>query len=766
MIKSFPVINILAVAFTLMTLTCISKLSFAQDEIIIEEIIVTARKKEESLQEVPVALTAFSSDDLEKRAVPDLMEIARFTPNMYFTPIGTASPDQSSVFIRGVGNADSFITTDPGVGTYVDGVFWGRAQGGVLDILDIERIEVLRGPQGTLFGKNTTGGAINVVSNAPKGDLDGKLSLTLGNLERVDVAGTIDLPIIEDVLNVRLSALTKNRDCLYNRPSDNACYGDENTKAYRAFLRYTPTSSFTADIIFDGTHRDAHIIPSSNIRFGLHNTDGSPTLVEVFNIGVRLGMIRGPELINTIFPNNSKNPYAQEGNESTDAKTDLYGISGHLKWEVGGVTFHSITAYRDVESFAPENTDGSTADFADVTSYNESTQFTQEFRMEGLLFDNRLDYIGGLFYFHDEAITDEAALLFNEIETQDAIEALIGARLTPFRSFVDQTTESYAAFGHVSFSLTDELRISAGGRFTYEEKEVLGARHVADIVENVPISEFTAIQPLTLRKSWNATSYKFGIDYQFSDDIFAFANISRGFRSGGYNGRANTAAQLNTPFNPEFVTSYELGVKTSLLDNRVRLNLTGFFTDYTDRQLTLLTTTVDPNSGIATFEPTTTNNGEAELTGFEAELIAVVTENLKLEAYAGYIDAKFTDDISKDNGDVVPLVPEWTAAVAGEYTVPLTRLGDLSVRVDYNYRDDVAFHPQPTDISSENDFGLLNVKATFYSESGNFEIAAYCRNLTDKIYKYFAIDQLAGFGLSRASYSDPREYGITITRRF
>ena len=764
--KWYPVMKILAVTIVGMTLTGIPGLSFAVEEVSIEEIIVTARKKEESLQKVPVAVTVLSADDLEKRSIPDLLEVARFTPNMYITPIGTASPDQSSVFIRGVGNADSFVTTDPGVGTYVDGVFLGRAQGGILDILDIERIEVLRGPQGTLFGKNTTGGAINVVSNAPEGDLNGKLSLTFGNLERVDVAGTIDLPIIQDILNVKLSALMKNRDCLFNRPSDNACYGDENTKAYRAFLRYTPTNNFTADIIFDGTHRDAHIIPSSNIRFGLSNADGSPTLVEAFNIGVRLGVIRGPELINTTFPNNSENPYAQEGNEPTDAKTDLYGISGHLKWEVGRMTLHSITAYRDIESFAPENTDGSTADFAEVTSFNESEQFTQEFRVEGLLFDERLDYIGGFFYFHDEAITDEAALLFNEIETQDAIEALIGARLTPFRNIVDQTTDSYAVFGHVSYSLTDKLRVSAGGRFTHEEKEVLGARHVADVVENVAVSEFTAIRPITLEESWDATSYKFGVDYQLSDDIFAFANVSRGFRSGGFNGRASTAGQLNSPFNPEFVMSYELGVKSDLFDNRVRLNLTGFFTDYTDRQLTLLTTTVDPNSGIATFEPTTTNNGEAELIGFEAELIAVVTENLKLEAYAGYIDAEFTDDISKGKGEIVPLVPEWTAAIAGEYTLPLARLGDLSVRVDYNYRDDVAFHPQPTDISSENGFGLLNVRATFYSESGNWEIAAYGRNMTDKIYKYFAIDQLAGFGLSRASYSDPREYGITIKRRF
>ena len=352
--------------------------ALAGESAVIEEIIVTARKKEEVLQRVPVSVTALSGVDLEERSVADLQEVSRFAPNLYIAPIGTASPDQATIFVRGIGNGDTLTTTDPGVGIYVDGVYYGRAQGGIMDIVDLDRIEVLRGPQGTLFGKNTTGGAISIVSNPPDDDLSGNVDLTFGNLKRLDVKGSMNLSIVEDVLSARLSMASKNRDCLFNRLSDGACYGDEDSKSYRAFLHYTPAENFVANLILDGTDRDTHILPSRNIVF---NETG--TLVHAFNNAVEAGLIPGPQLRNDIYPHNSDDPYVTDGNLPTEAATDVFGVSAHLQWNLGSVTLHSITAYREIESYSSENTDSSTADFGEVFIGNTAEQFTQELRIDG-----------------------------------------------------------------------------------------------------------------------------------------------------------------------------------------------------------------------------------------------------------------------------------------------------------------------------------------------------------------------------------------------
>ena len=757
--KWFTVVQILSIVISGIACTGILNVSFAA-VVSIEEIVVTARKKEENLQEVPISVTAFSGDDLEKRSIPDLQEVSRYAPNLYFSAIGTASPDQSTIFIRGVGNADSSTTTDPGVGIYIDGVYYGRSQGGIMDIVDIESIEVLRGPQGTLFGKNTVGGAINIVSKAPTGDLSGKIKISLGNLERLDVGGSVDLPIVKNLLNARVSLASKNRDCLFNRRSDNGCYGDENSKSYRAFLRFTPAENFIADVIIDGTERDAHMLPSRNIRF--NETGG---LTGAFNALVANGVLPGPQLRNDIYPHNSDDPYVTEGNLPTDAKTDVFGIAGRLRWEIGNVTLHSITAYREIDSFAPETTDSSTADFAEVMSFHTSEQFSQELRVDGgNLFNDRLDYVLGFYYLNEDATTDEPILLFNEPLTH----ATFG--FGPFRNATDQTIESIAGFSHFNFDLFEKVRLSGGVRYTHEKKDAVGARHAANVgdttpIQDVPISSFNNYN-FPVSKSWDEFSVKVSLDYTLNDDVLFYSSASKGFRSGGFNSRADNVALWNTPFNPEIVWTYELGVKSDLLDNRLRLNVTGFYTDYTDRQVTDLITTFNPITGQFQFLPTISNNGKAEVKGFELEAIGIVNDNFRIELNAGYTDIEFTDDISKANGDVETYTPKWTVAVAGEYSTAVGELGDLSMRLDYNYRDKVALNIQPTDITTQKAFGLLNARATFYSADGNWEVAAYGRNLTDKVYKFFAIDQFGGVGLTRATYSDPREYGITIKRKF
>ena len=300
---------------------------------------------------------------------------------------------------------------------------------------------------------------------------------------------------------------------------------------------------------------------------------------------------------------------------------------------------------------------------------------------------------------------------------------------------------------------------------------MLGARHAQTIEESiplreVPVEEFSVYGPYEVGKSWDEISAKVGLDYMVNEDVLFYGSASKGFRSGGFDGRAVNLALFNTPFNPEFVWTYELGIKSELLDNRLRLNVIGFYSDYKDRQVTTLETVFDPVTGLFAFLPTITNNGAAEVKGFEVEAIGVLNDRFRLELNAGLADAKFTDEFSKAAGDVVPYTPKWTVAIAGEYNTRLPELGDLAMRVDYSYRSEVALSIQQTEITTAKSFGLLNARITLELARGRWALAAYGRNLTDKIYKNWAIDQFIGIGLTRATYSDPREYGITVTRRF
>lgn len=737
----------------------------AQSGGVIEEIIVTAQKRSQNIQDVPISITALTGDDLEIRSFSDLMDLSRATPNLYMTPIGSASPDAASVYIRGVGGGDTYVTSDPGVGIYVDGVFLGRSLGGLLDLLDLERVEVLRGPQGTLFGKNTTGGAINVISKAPTGDGSANLSVTLGNLERIDVAASADLRLSDD-LSVKVSGLSKNRDCLYNRQSDRACFGDENTKALRAFLRYKPSEVFTADLIGDITRRDAHILP----HVMLEVTDsfaGFTTLTGVYNQLVDDGILGGPTIRSDVHPFNDPSPYANEGTESTAATTDAEGISLHLQYDLGNATLHSISAYREITSDTPASSDGSAADFLNLISFNTAEQFSQEFRIDGSAFNDRLDYTVGLFYFTEDALTEEMLLALEKQPTQVALAAAgITFPFPSIRHWMDQEGESYAGFAHASFDISSNFRVFGGIRYTREKKELFGASHYAFgnlgfRVQDVPLSKFSNYQR-DASEDWGAVSPKAGIEWRVSEDIMVYASASRGFRSGGYSGRAQSGNEFVDPYDPEFVWSYEAGLKSQLANDRLRVNLAGFMMDYTDRQQRLLTQSQEGG-----FVPETTNNGEAEVKGFEFEAAALLTDQLLFEASVGYTDAKFTDEVSVEAGDVFTYTPEWTAALSAEYITPTPNLGgDMTMRVDWNYRGRVNFDPQIAIYNFQKGFGLLNARASWTSEDGKWTAALYGRNLTDKKYFYFVVDAISFFGVAQGTVSDSREYGVTIKRNF
>lgn len=740
------------IVIILLLSACITTNGTFSQELLLEEITVTARKREENLQKVPISITAFSADDLEMRSIADTKDLSRFSPNLYISNTGGGSPDTPMIYMRGIGQNDYFVTTDSGVGTYVDGIFIGRAFGGIMDILDLERIEILRGPQGTLFGKNTIGGAINIVSRAPLGENAGQVSVSYGNNNRVEVGGSYDMTLVEDTLLARGSILYKRRDCLTRNLNNDACYADMDGFTTRGYLRWLVSDRLTADFIVDYTDRDGHSVPQS-----LLDVNDSPgTVVSLWNQFTADGLVNGPIFDKTAKGFVSNDPYVTEGNRDMETPLEVFGVSGKLTWQLtDNMTIYSITAYRSADAVTDQNPDGHSALFAHVHGWADTYQLSQEFRLEGISFHDRLDWTVGVYYFMESSESRETLELFPELGGG------FGSS-----SYNEQDSDSFAAFGHLSYNMTDKLRISGGVRYTDEEKDWYGGS--AGPLD--PPDQFSILPAADHSQSWNEWSPKVALDYQLTDDVLIFASASKGFRSGGFNGRAqNTFSTI--PFNPETVWSYEVGFKSQFLDNRLRVNATGFYADYTEKQELIIRGFTDPVTGNTVLVTIVENAAEASLHGAEFEILGLVGEGLKLEANVGYTKGEFKK--IAPTAAVITIdspftyTPKWNLSLAGEYNFSVPEInGSMTIRTDYTYRDDVHFTTTPSQFTIQKGFGLLNARLIYESDDGLWNVALWGRNLTDKIYKLHSEDFSAGFGISFAWWSDEREFGVTVKRKF
>ena len=752
----------------------------------LDEIVVTARRTEEPLQNTPVAVTALTMDQLEARSVKDLRDIGRFTPNVYMSNTGVQSPDTISMFIRGVGLSEHLATTDPGVGLYIDGVYYARAQGAILDMVDVQRIEVLRGPQGTLFGKNTAGGAINVISTHPDPNGDGLLSLTAGNLGQLEARGSGSIPLADN-LTLGVSGLGKRRDCLSRRREDSACVGGINRISGRGYLRWTPSSDLTVDLIGDTVVGRSNMPPSHPAGY-----DPNQSFFRAYNDLVAAGQIPGGIPYTLTNPGVNPGRYSTSGRVPTEQPLDANGVSLNIEYRAGNTTLHSITAYRDVSTMSFENGGGGTGaiyDPASVYSYTKSHWFSQEFRIDGKTFDDRLDYVGGLYYFGESGTTNEALPFFPPLQAGWA-------------NFNTQDTDSYAAFLHGSYEISDRLRVSAGIRYTRETKEWAAKyAHFVNFasaafdpnmqtlalvrgngagIPNELNADPTSTSPLRRRDTWTPITPKGGVDFQITPDVLLFANAARGSRAGGFNGRAS-APVATEPFDPEYALSYEIGEKAELFDHRVRINATAFYTDYKDLQQSVLTCIHLPNGecqvgagGAVAFAPIVTNAASARIYGGELELVALGSKGLRVEAMVGYTDAKFasvdaaaTQATGLSTKSVVPFVPTWTYALAAQYALDFKH-GSLTPRVDYTYRSKVAFNVNPGPYGSQGPIGLVNSTLTYVDADNRWSAQLYVRNLADRRYALWKheFSHVVGGPGGGIQQADPREYGLTVTRKF
>ncbi|HJP40010.1 MAG TPA: TonB-dependent receptor [Gammaproteobacteria bacterium] len=751
----------------LLCLTCGETLAQAQ----LEEIVVTARKRVESLQDIPLSITAYNAEQIEALSASDLSSLGSFTPNLNLTfSQGNSGGSNLGATIRGVGQFDFLISTDPGVGVYLDGIYLGRTTGAVLDLLDIERIEVLRGPQGTIFGKNTIGGAINVVSKSPSDEFEGQAKLTFGRYDRIDGQLSVSGPIIEEKLAGRFSIASNNRDGYVDRTIDGQDLGDVDQLIGRGELEWTVSNNLLFNIAVDHTRQRQTSAPSLLAEVDAVNS----SILPLWN-----GLVATPQPITSADVDLTNEFFDTQQTGPNQNDLDVTGIAFTFEWELENITAKSITGYRDMEAKFGRDGDNTTAQYVHTHNTIEQDQISQEIQLFGSAFEERLDWLTGFYYYNEDAIDDNTVRLASGLFT--ALESipvqLTGAPCAPpfmapgcpgnpinvaldldLHPITQQEITSYAVFGNFNYHLSEMITINAGIRWTDEEKEFSPF--------NTKINSGVDIIPAgtTVIDSWQEFSYRFGLDYMPTDDWLVYGSYSRGFKSGGFNGRPTGLGEVES-YNPEFLDSIEIGFKTEFLDQRLRLNAAYFHNDYQDIQL--LVRSLDPVSG--SFLSILENAAQATIQGIELEGTALITEQLTLALGIGYLDAEYDDTggaigITKDHQ--LLHTPEWNVNAMVQYAAPLGNLGEIVLRADYGYTSSY-FQDAVNAVSlKENGYDLLNFRATYLPPNGHFEVALFVTNLFDEEYIIAGGAALDSFGTAEYTPGRPLEWGISLKYSF
>jgi len=787
----------------------------------LEEVVVTARRTAENLQTTPVAVTALSGEAMAARGVANLADVGNFAPNVDISSANNTSGSNlnSQIYIRGVGQQDFLITVDPGVGLYVDGVYFARSTGSVLDLLDVERVEILRGPQGSLFGKNTLGGAVNVVSKPPADVMGGQVVATAGRFNRADIQASVDLPVSDKVLT-RFSVLRNSRDGFVKRINAGDDLADVNSLAGRAQVLLRPNDAFKFDLSVDGTRKREHsaaTIVAAVSPVYARNPDTAQTFVPTGPDDPRLRLESGGlapiqtnayALFSGIFPGrtyaiaNIATPFINGGTGPNVSDLDNSGVAGTATFEFGGMTLKSITAYRSMKAEFGRDCDNSPEDVCRTHNRVGQNQFSEELQLSGKSFEDRLSWLTGLYYFHESASDRNDVRLIGGI--YDALEQLpvllgaagpigpcpastagipvpgpLGCRGNPnnigldfdLDSAIHVSTNSYAGFAQGSFAFTERLRATAGMRYTRESKDysLLLLRRNSGVPALAAVDSngnfLQPFQPQRPRIDIGDWSPRAGIDFRAAEDVFLYASAGKGFKSGGVNGRPTTAFGA-LPFAPETLWSYEIGAKTELFDRRVRLNLAAFYNDYRNIQLNVLREV----NGV--FAADIQNGGRARGTGFEAEMLARLTSELTLESSVGYLDQRLTS-ISESaeaaglrENSRLPRAPRWSVAAAATYAWPLGSAGSLTMRGDLTYHSGIWNDIVNTVELYQPGFALVNARIAWLSPAERFELAFFTTNLTDKRYIAGGNGALDSLGIAEGVEGRPREWGVSARLRF
>ncbi len=706
----------------------------------LEEVIVTARKRPELLQDVPVAVTVFTGEALDNLVLRDIREIEGYVPNVVIDSVSVA-PGAASLYIRGVGTQEVEKSFDPAVGVVVDGVALSFVNGSMANTFDIAAMEILRGPQGTLFGRNTTGGVINITHTRPTGELGLRYEATVGTDDRNDVDGVLNFPIIKDELAGKLAFASQNDGGQFKNTLTGDQVGNADNTDYNATLLWTPVETFETQFIYENYEDKNDGIPL--ISRNSLNTDNpvnpDPDL---------------PCLIFSACDNGEVNKTRQDFYEPIDFQLDAYTLE--MNWEVGLGTITSISGYRDTDENVPVDFDGTEYAFLHVLRDQQSEQTSSELRFaSNETLSEDWDFVVGIYGLKDNY----------QLEQNTGILQVLGPAVQQFaQTHTDHHRESYAMFGEANYNITDVWTLIVGGRWTYEEKDIY-----ADSFASTGIADLAPVSDVDADHSWEEFTPKIGVDYQYTNDILFYGIYSEGFRSGGYNARNSSAADIG-PYDPEYVNQYETGMKSELLDQRLRLNLAAFYTDYKDKQEEIIIP--DPLLGSLTV---VRNAATVTISGFEAEASWVATEALLFNANLGYLDASYDDYDADLNGDGVVTdnsnlklrrVPEYTGGVDATYTIPIGP-GTASAYTAYRYTDEYWVDASNDPRGLVDSRGVIDVTLSYEWEwtAGRLvKLTAFGRDITDEqdYNSLISIPTLLAF----SAVGGGEQYGVMISGNF
>lgn len=757
------------------------------------EIIVTAQFREQRLQDTPLAITAMSAKLLEARNQTSVVDLGAFAPNVNLSQSTAINGNSITAYIRGIGQDDASFALEPGVGIYLDDVYYGTTFGAVLDLVDLERVEVLRGPQGTLAGKNSLGGAVKLFTAKPNADFGGSIEAGTGRFNRINLRGSVNVPLAEGFY-ARFSGTYDKHDG-YFRLLDYGCanpgsgvasqtsasdcvigtQGGVDVLSLRGALRYAPTGS-NLDITIAGDYArnnseppatkltladHAAIAPSLSLQDYRTYTAGNPFAGVPFDSR----FLTAPDSYS------SYENYAGSGNYTTifgspaqvapgtftdkpENSTETWGVTGTADLALGDdLTLKSITAYRKSSGYSVLEVDGSPISILKEGLRNSHRQFTQELRLTGKL-GTLVDFTIGGFYYTAE---DRA---FQRI--------MIPVFQYDFRADDRSDNRSVAGFVNVELHPATNLNLIGGLRYTDDLKVYTFGRTNVDgsAIAGVPFTPNWLVFGLDglggtfSNKRWD---YRVGVNYRFTDALMGYAQVSTGYKGGGINPRPFVPDQV-LPFGPENVTTYEAGFKVG--DGRaLSLNGTYFYNDYKDIQRTLF---VCPTSASVTCSQPT-NGGTGHSQGIELEANWRPLDALTLNGSVGYLDFKYDtiNPLSLITLDMTaPFNSRWTASAGAQYEVGLGKAGTLTPRIDWSYQSSFYYQAVNNPFNQIPGRSLFNARLSWASPDTLWQVAASVTNLTDKFYFVGASENAANFGLATSIVGRPREWSLSIKRHF
>jgi iron complex outermembrane receptor protein len=693
------------------------------------DIVVTATRNSESLSKVAASITAVTSKDLGAGGIKDVASLASAIPNL---SVG----DQfgvNRIFIRGIGLTSIDLGADGGVAFLQDGAQISRPAAQLSGFYDLERVEVLRGPQGTLYGRGATAGAINLITKRPTNKLDGYARLTYGNYNAVSIEGGVGGPIAGENVMARVSGKYDRRDGYGINEFTGKDIDDRNAYALRGSLLFKVAPTFNVLLSGEVFHEN-----DSNYAFHYFGPTVAPEN--------KLGALLGGQSIFTVAAAagrsaNLRNIYSDQ--EPLN-KRDGHSFTGTIEWAPGNWNVKSISSYHKFKRFNRDDLDASNANLFGQNNYNEdSKSFSQE--LVGTYRSDKFDAVIGGMYFHEKLFGSVRVPLTN-------LGVLFGLPANTFDTFnyLQQGTVTVNAIGlyaQGSYKLSEKFKVTLGGRFSHEKRKGVGS---FDFLGSVSTNK---------QKSWSAFTPTMTLNYQATDNTLLYGSVTRGFKSGVIN-----VGSRNDVINPEYVWSYELGMKTSAFDNRLQANIAAFYMNYTNLQVGF----VDATSVV-----TTVNAASARNYGIEAELRAKPARGLTVELFGTYLNAKYKDFNSGDYrqgfavvslaGKRLSNAPEWSARAGADYDIPIGGSGKLNLRADVNWQDRVYFTEFNNSDATQAPYALVNAGLKYTSTKGKWSVDVWGRNLADKLVFTNNIITAPLFSSVRVgSVAPPRTYGVTL----